>query len=150
VNTPSTHLENNPPSNFQNTPSAGPEGAIAGISHPTMSKYFAAFNAEDFRGASSLFAETGKLYPPFEAPVVGQEAIAAYLEKDAKGMKALPIQGTLQILDGDTEVKVSGKVQTSLFSVNVSWHFVLNSQAEIVTVRVKLLAALEELLHLQR
>ncbi|MBI4780037.1 MAG: nuclear transport factor 2 family protein [Oscillatoriophycideae cyanobacterium NC_groundwater_1537_Pr4_S-0.65um_50_18] len=146
MNNPSTHLKNSP----QSSPSDNLEGAIAGISHPTVVKYFATFNAEDFRGAASLFAETGKLYPPFEAPVVGQEAIAAYLKKDAKGMKALPNHGTLQTLDGDTEAKVAGKVQTPLFSVNVSWHFVLNSQAEILTVRVKLLAALEELLHLQK
>ena len=83
-------------------------------------------------------------------------------------MRVLPREGVLQSAKAEkesaeaekAEIKVMGKVQTSLFSVNVSWHFELDTQdldvqdqdalAKILTVRVKLLAALEELLSLQR
>jgi hypothetical protein len=129
------------------------EIVIAGVASPTILRYFETLNAEAFQLTASLFSEAGILYPPFEAGVVGREAIATYLEKEAKGMKALPREGIVQPAETESyesKVKVMGKVQTSLFSINVSWCFELNAQDEILTIRVKLLAALEELLSLQR
>jgi SnoaL-like domain len=162
-------------------PSAASEAVASSadrLSEPTIRRYFETFNAEDFQATASLFAAEGGLYPPFEGAVVGREAIAAYLQKEAKGMKALPHQETLLHPESDSpesdspessslepsspepgsfvwtedksEYKVTGKVLTALFSVNVSWKFVLNSESQILTVRVKLLAGLEELLRLKQ
>ena len=120
------------------------------LSEPTICRYFETFNAQDFQATASLFAPDGALYPPFEAAVVGQEAIADYLSREAKGMKTLPQQETIRHLEnGSTEYRVMGKVLTSLFSVNIAWDFVVDSQSQIVSVQVKLLAALEELLKLK-
>jgi hypothetical protein len=125
--------------------------AIANISEPTLLRYFETFNSGEFDSTAALFAATGALYPPFESSIVGPEAIAAYLAQEAKGMKAMPREGVMEATEeGDRAIKVLGKVQTSLFIVNVSWHFVLNAESEILAVRLKLLAALEELLHLRR
>lgn len=127
------------------------EPSIAGLSQPVITQYFQTLNAGDFEATARLFAEEGALYAPFESAVVGPEAIAAYLKKEAKGIKALPHAGVAEPIEtGDLEIKVTGKVQTSLFTVNVAWYFVLDAQAKILAVRVKLLAALEELLHLKQ
>ena len=121
------------------------------LSEPVICRYFETFNAQDFQATASLFAPDGALHPPFETAVVGQAAIADYLEKEAKGMKALPHQETIQPLEnGNVEYRVAGKVLTSLFSVNIAWNFVIDPQLRILTVQVKLLAALEELLRLKR
>jgi Nuclear transport factor 2 (NTF2) domain len=121
------------------------------LSEPAICRYFETFNAQDFQTTASLFAPDGALCPPFETAVVGSAAIAGYLEKEAKGMKALPHQETAQPLEnGNVECRVTGKVLTSLFSVNVAWKFVIDPQSKILTVQVKLLAALEELLKLKR
>ena len=120
------------------------------LSEPTVCRYFETFNAQDFQTTASLFAPNGALHPPFEKAVVGQDAIADYLKKEAKGMTALPHQETIrQLENGNVEYTVTGKVLTSLFSVNIAWKFVIDSQSKIVTVQVKLLAALEELLKLK-
>lgn len=127
------------------------ELVIPGITEPTILRYFDTLNSGDFRATAQLFAATGQLYPPFEEAIVGPEAIATYLETEARGMKLVPREGISQVVEqGMTEVKVTGKVQTPLFGVNVSWYFLLNEQGEILSVGVKLLAALEELLHLKR
>lgn len=117
---------------------------------PTILRYFDSFNAGEFQQCADLFAEDGLLYPPFESAIGGRTAIATYLQQEAKGMKATPRQGNTDFLEtGDAEVKVSGQVQTPLFSVNVSWHFVLNGESEILAVRLRLMAALEDLLRLK-
>ena len=121
------------------------------ITEPTIAHYFETFNAADFEATANLFAPDGELHAPFESPIAGQEAIVAYLEQEAKGMRLEPRQFVSQILEtGETEVKVSGKVQTPLFGVNVTWTFVLNERSEIVMAGVKLLAALEDLLKLKQ
>jgi hypothetical protein len=123
----------------------------ASLSEPTLCRYFATFNAQDFQATAGLFAPMGILYPPFELAIVGQDAIAQYLKKEAKGMRAFPLQETAHPLeDGNTEYRVVGKVLTSLFGVNVAWQFMLNPQSEILSMRLKLLAALEDLLNLKR
>jgi Nuclear transport factor 2 (NTF2) domain len=132
-------------------PNRHPALGNTGVTEPALLRYFTTLNAADFQTTASLFASEGTLYPPFETAIVGRAAIATYLEKEAKGITALPQQQMAQVTETrDSEIKVVGKVQTSLFTVNVAWHFVLNSDSEIVAVRVRLLAALEELLNLKR
>ena len=65
-------------------------------------------------------------------------------------MKLHPQQGMSQTLeDGKIEVQVNGLVQTPLFSVNVGWLLVVNSQQAILSATVKLLASPQELLNLR-
>jgi Nuclear transport factor 2 (NTF2) domain len=124
---------------------------IAGISEFTITRYFATLNTENYQACADLFAIDGIMYPPFEEGIVGREAIASFLQQEAKGMRLEPNQGIIQVLeDGNLEIQVSGKVQTPLFGVNVAWFFLLNSQREIAATRIKLLASPQELLSLQR
>jgi hypothetical protein len=125
--------------------------AIAGVTEPNILRYFESFNSGEFQATADLFAGDGTLYPPFESPITGREAIAAYLQAEAKGMKLSPQEGISETLEtGETEFRVTGKVQTPLFGVNVTWRFVVDSESEIVAARIKLLAALEELLTLKQ
>lgn len=123
---------------------------IEGISEPAVLQYFETFNSGDFEATANLFDASGVLNAPFADPIVGQSAIATYLKTEAQGMKLHPQQATSQALeDGETEFQVSGRVQTPLFSVNVGWRFVVNSQQQILDVTVKLLASAQELLNLR-
>ncbi|NJL21785.1 MAG: SnoaL-like domain-containing protein [Leptolyngbyaceae cyanobacterium SM1_3_5] len=125
--------------------------SIEGLSVPVILRYFEAMNAGDYATVASSFAAEGVMNPPFESSIVGHEAIAAYLDKEARGMLLQPRQGVAQPLDVDTlEVTVTGKVQTPVFGVNVNWIFVLNSQNEIILARIKLIASPQELLSLRR
>lgn len=122
---------------------------IEGIEESAIVNYFATVNREEFTETAALFAEGGEMLAPFEKPIVGRDAIANYLAKEATGMKLLPQQGILEI-EEETEIyKVLGKVRTSLFSVNVAWYFTLNSNRQLTTARIKLLASPQELLGLQ-
>lgn len=124
---------------------------IAGITEPVIEAYFDTLNAGKFSATASLFAANGTLHPPFESSVVGQEAIATYLQTEANGMKLYPLKGSVVILhNNQTQFNVTGKVKTALFGVNVSWTFILNATQEIESVEVKLLASLQELANLQR
>jgi hypothetical protein len=120
-------------------------------SEQTLARYFEMLNAGEFQQAADLFAADGKLYPPFEEEVVGREAIVQYLEKEAQGLQLFPLTKSVeQAEEGALSYHIIGKVKTSLFSVNVGWNFIVNSDAEICSVRVKLLAALQELLRLKK
>jgi hypothetical protein len=130
---------------------------IEGINKPAIIDYFATINQAEFVKTASLFADQGTLLAPFEEPIVGRAAIAAYLSKEAKGMKLLP-QRRICETESETELetepnceryKILGKVKTALFSVNVAWYFTLSQDAQIATVRIKLLASPQELLGLQ-
>lgn len=124
---------------------------IAGIDRPVILTYFATINSGEFQATGELFADDGVLRPPFEEAVVGTTAIAEYLQREAKGFLLQPRKGTVQKLeDGCQEVEVFGSVQTPLFSVNVSWRFILTSQQKIQFAKIKLLAALQELLNLRQ
>ncbi|MBD2100644.1 ketosteroid isomerase family protein [Leptolyngbya sp. FACHB-261] len=113
-------------------------------------RYFETINAGDFEATGLLFASEGAMYPPFESPVVGPTAISTFLQAEAQGMQLQPKQGLVESLaDDQTQVRVSGKVQTALFGVNVSWQFVLNAEGLIVSAVVKLLASPEQLLQLK-
>jgi hypothetical protein len=123
---------------------------IAGITKPTVLRYFETLNAGDFDATANLFAEDGVLHAPFEEPIIGSISIATYLKTEARGMQLEPQQGVSQILeDGNVEVQVSGRVQTSAFGINVAWLFLLNSDQKILSVTVKLLASPQELLNLR-
>ena len=125
--------------------------SIAGITEPTILRYFERLNAADFAAASQLFAAEGVMNAPFEPPLVGPEAIAAYLQKEAAGMVLQPEQGITEEVDNNClQAQVAGKVQTPWFSVNVSWLFILDAQERIISVTVKLLASPQELLNLRR
>ncbi len=87
---------------------------IAGITNPAVLRYFETLNAGDFAAAANLFADDGVLHAPFEEPIIGKSSIATYLKTEARGMQLQPQQGVSKILeDGQVEVQVSGRVQTS-------------------------------------
>ena len=124
---------------------------IKGISESVVLRYFETLNAGNFSATASLFALEGALHPPFEEPVVGREAIVAYLRAEAEGMTLYPRQGIVETLeDNQIRVEIQGKVKTLVFSVNVAWQFILTPDREILHVQVKLLASLQELLKLRR
>ncbi|MGB5962676.1 MAG: ketosteroid isomerase family protein [Coleofasciculaceae cyanobacterium] len=131
-------------------PDTNQELVIEGISESVILDYFATMNSGDFEATAALFAETGTMQPPFAEPVMGQEAIANYLKTEAQGMQLAPRQGQSEILEEEIQIQVSGKVQTSVFGVNVSWIFILNPQQEILFTKIKLLASPQELLNLRR
>jgi hypothetical protein len=123
---------------------------IAGITKPTVLRYFETLNAGDFEATANLFAEGGVLHAPFEEPIIGSRSIATYLKTEARGMQLEPQQGVSEILeDGNVEVQVSGRVQTSAFGINVAWLLLLNSDQKLLSVTVKLLASPQELLNLR-
>lgn len=115
-----------------------------------IDNYFATINQEVFEQTAALFTEDGELLAPFEKPIIGRQAIALYLTKEAKGMKLLPQQAICESIADDLEkIKVTGKVKTSLFTVNVAWFFSVNSEKHITTAQIKLLASPQELLSLR-
>ncbi len=123
---------------------------IAGINNPTISRYFESLNTGDFPSTVALFAADGVMYAPFESGIVGKDAIASYLQREALGLQAEPHQGIIESQENDlVQVRVNGKVQMPLFGVNVSWLFILNCQQQLVSVTVKLLASPQELLNLR-
>lgn len=126
--------------------------SIDGLDLPLIEDYFQRLNAQDFQGVAELFVSNGELHPPLEEPVIGNSAIAQYLQTEAVGMKLFPQKGNEQLLeDGKTEVYVKGYVKTSLFKVNVAWQFLLDTeQDKLLAVAVKLLASWEELAQIQR
>lgn len=131
--------------------SASTPSVSVSLAEPTIQAYFDTLNAQNFQATAGLFAAEGQLLPPFESAIVGRDAIFAYLETEAPGMTALP-QAEIR---GDStpersSISVVGKVQTTLFMVNVRWQFLLNPQSEILSVKIKLLASLQDLLHLRR
>ena len=123
--------------------------SIEGISVPAIANYFLTINQEEFTETASLFAKNGEMHAPFEKPIIGREKITSYLVKEATGMKLLPMQGVCETEDDVEQFKVLGKVRTSMFSVNVAWYFTLNTQGQLATARIKLLASPQELLNLQ-
>jgi SnoaL-like domain len=120
---------------------------IEGITEPAILQYFEQFNAGDFEATSQLFAIAGTMHPPFESLIEGRAAIAAYLQREARGMQIQPQQGErLQTLEnGCTELQVTGKVQTSWMGVNVMWLFTLSPEQEILFLKIKLIASPKEL-----
>lgn len=120
--------------------------SIDGISHPTILQYFETLNAGDFEATSELFGADGAMQPPFENPIVGSDAISAYLKKEAPGLTALPQAG----ISTDPDYQVNGRVQMPMFGVNVTWYFTLNSIDQFTFVRIKLNASPQELVKLRQ
>jgi hypothetical protein len=139
------------PSQLTNPMQPALEAEVTGITEPQLLRYFETLNAGEFLATANLFAAEGVMHPPFESAIVGPEAIAAYLEQEAKGIQAQPTEQKVEVL-GETEkqVEIRGKVQTSVFKVNVAWLFILDNQEQIVSVTIKLLASPQELLKLRR
>lgn len=124
--------------------------SIEGVTQPQVAQYFQYLNAAKYQETAALFAENGILEAPFEESIVGREAIATYLEAEAKGMQLEPKRGESQVIEnGKIQIQVLGKVNTPLFKVNVGWQFILNPNGEITVVTVKLLASLKELLKIR-
>lgn len=120
------------------------------ITKPVIQDYFDTLNRGDFQETANLFSPDGVLNPPFESPVVGSRAIAAYLQQEATEMKLYPLKETVETKEtGQIEAKIKGKVKTTLFTVNVAWTFLLDQNQRIISVTVTLLASLEELVNLR-
>jgi hypothetical protein len=132
---------------------------IQELKEPIIDEYFTRLNQSDFAGVSELFAESGYLHPPFDRQICGREAIERYLQAEAIGIEAVPQFVTIATeRDEGTIYQISGRVKTSLFTVNVSWTILvtrgyaneLNVDRQIAGVTIKLLAELQELLGLDR
>ena len=136
---------------FKSSTQLKEELQIEGISDSSVVSYFETLNAGEFEKTAALFAEDGVMHPPFESSIVGPEAIAAYLNKEAENLKAYPTQGIADTLEnGQIQVQVTGKAQTSWCGVNVLWLFILNQQQQIIYTKIKLLASPQELLALKK
>lgn len=117
---------------------------------PTLVAYFQSFNQGDFATTAALFSPQGELHAPFEEPIVGAEAIQAYLEQEAAAMKATPtVIGSLDLPGESRRIIVQGNVRALIFNVNVRWTFLLDGEERIEQVQVKLLASLQELITLR-
>ncbi|MEM6451432.1 MAG: ketosteroid isomerase family protein [Cyanobacteria bacterium P01_D01_bin.105] len=121
-----------------------------GAESDVVLRYFHSFNLGEYSQVASLFTEQGILYPPFEPPVVGPKKIADYLDKEADGMQVSLLSAKAEPLEqGRSQVDVTGKVTALVFKVNVTWRFELTSQHQIESVKVDLVATLEELLKIR-
>lgn len=124
---------------------------IEGISHSTILRYFETLNAGEFEATSQLFAIDGAMQPPFETPITGRDEIAAYLQKEAPGVIAMPHAGIFEETDQNcTEFQITGKVQMPMFSVNVTWYFTIDQSDLLIFTRIKLNASPQELAKLRR
>ncbi len=123
---------------------------IEGITETTITRYFETLNQGEFAATAALFTIDGELHPPFESAIIGQNAIALYLEKEALNLTLAPQAGIKENLDSEqTKIQVSGQVETPYFKVNVSWQFILNPSQKISYAKVKLLASPQELLKIR-
>ncbi|MGB3308660.1 MAG: nuclear transport factor 2 family protein [Nodosilinea sp.] len=123
---------------------------LAAVS-PAVDRYFAGFNAEDYRAVAALFEADGVLLAPFEEPIVGPEAIYVYLQAEAINMRATPVEvETTPNADDTRQVVVKGRVKTLLFTVNVRWTFVIGPDDTLQSTEIKLLASLQELMQIDR
>lgn len=124
---------------------------IEGVTESTIIQYFETLNAGNFEATANLFAADGAMHPPFESALVGPNAIRAYLQQEAQGMRLEPCQGIAQTLDNkQIQIQLTGKVQTPWCGVNVSWLFLLNQEHKILAATIKLLASPQELLNMQK
>ena len=134
---------------------AAPKLTIEGVTAPTVLKYIEAMNADNVEAAVALFADKGALQPPFQKPIVGRDAIAAYLRDEGQGLTMKPKQGISEsIEEGYAQHKVTGTVETPWFGgnvgMNIAWRFLLDPQGKIFFVAIDLLASPKELLNLTR
>ncbi|MBE9191976.1 Red carotenoid-binding protein [Gloeocapsopsis crepidinum LEGE 06123] len=125
---------------------------IEGINNETVLSYMENMNAFNFQEAVALFTEDGALQPPFQEPIIGQESILAYMHEECYGLKLIPEQGISEHVEGFTQIKVTGKVQTpwagDSVNINLAWRFLLNPQGKIFFVAIDVLASPQELLNM--
>ncbi len=129
--------------------------SIEGVTTPAVLNYINNMNANDFEAALNLFTPEGALQPPFKRPIVGRDAILAYMREECQGLKMMPERGIVEAVEeGYTPIKVTGKVQSPWFGasvgMNIAWRFLLDPQGKIFFVAVDLLASPKELLDLVR
>ena len=123
---------------------------IEDIQSQVIHNYFLTLNENDFEEFAALFSPDGVLFPPFESAIAGRDAICQYLQTTGIEVKAFPQSGTVQPEENGIMVyQISGNVQTSYFKVNVIWIIELNPKEQIVSAKIKLLATLQDLLHLK-
>lgn len=124
---------------------------------PVVAQYFTSFNAADYRAVAALFAADGRLLAPFEEPIVGTEAIYAYLQAEATAMRATPLEidadippvnETTPAEHATRQIVVKGRVKTRLFAVNVRWTFSVTAANTLQSAEIRLLASLQELVQL--
>jgi hypothetical protein len=121
---------------------------IEGINEACIDAYFMYLNHGEFSAAADLFAPQGYLQPPFDQIIQGREMIAAYLEKETKGMKFCPESGKKLVNNSENaQFDIQGKVQTDFFTFNVTWLVQLSLTKEIVAMEVKLLDSIGKLLN---
>lgn len=141
--------------NFARTEgSVVPQVVLEGVNDPAILNYFEAMNQDKFDVAIALFDPNGALQPPFQEPIVGRDAIRVYMREEAQGLNMMPEKGISQTLpDGSKQVKITGKVQTPWFGVNVGmnigWRFALNPTGDIFFVAIDMLASPQELVNLR-
>lgn len=129
--------------------------AIEGVTNSTVLEYMSNLNANDFDTLIKLFTPDGALQPPFQRPIVGQEAVLRFFKEDCQNLKLLPERGVVEPAeDGFTQIKVTGKVQTPWFGggvgMNMAWRFLLTPENKIFFLAIDLLASPKELLNLAR
>jgi hypothetical protein len=132
---------------------------ISDLQVPVIHQYFSNLNQLNFEAVANLFAVNGFLYPPFDRGICGRAEIYRYLEAEARDIQSLPESSTVRFRKSElqsltaassTVYRILGKVKTSYFTVNVGWSIEVTPDNEIVSVRVKLLAELQDLLTLKR
>jgi hypothetical protein len=124
---------------------------IQGIYEPVIDEYFERLNNGEFALTAELFAAQGCLNPPFDKQLQGREAIAQYLAEEAKGIRFFPEDGKILVSDSNhPQYQIQGKVEMNWFTVNISWLIELNAAQEIMTVDVKVLTTLDDLLSFSR
>jgi hypothetical protein len=128
---------------------------INGVTEPAVLAYIEAMNTDNFDAAVALFTADGALQPPFQKPIIGQEAIAKYMGEEAQGLNMMPQQGICEVQpDGSKQVKITGVVQTPWFGItvgmNISWRFLIDPDGKIFFVAIDMLASAQELINLRR
>jgi hypothetical protein len=129
--------------------------AIEGITNQTILDYMDNMNANDFDTLIKLFATDGALQPPFQRPIVGQDAVLKFFREECQNLKLIPERGVSEAADGGyTQIKVTGKCQTPWFGgnvgMNIAWRFLLNPDGKVFFVAIDLLASPKELLNFAR
>jgi hypothetical protein len=121
---------------------------IYGIDEPSIVEYFLRLNHGEFDAVADLFSIQGYIKPPFDKIIQGRETIASYLDKETKGMRFHP-ESEKKITGSNeySQFEIQGKVETNFFVFNVEWLIQLSSTKEIISIEIKLLDSLNNLMN---